>query len=1478
MLNNKTGNHARTKPRGRNERTSWRWLLWPALLASALLVLLLSSIPLTLDQQLLFVLASLGLSLLLRPRNELARYRVIVLISISVIATGRYIYWRLTQSLGWFNSNLDLTLLDYVFSLALLVAEIYAWVVLFLGYFQTIWPLRRPVYPLPADRSLWPSVDVLIPTYNEPLKVVIPSVLAAAKLDWPADRLNVYLLDDGCREEFRSFAKEAGVHYIERESSEGAKAGNINHALQYTDGDYIAIFDCDHVPVRSFLRRTMGWFLRDDKLGIVQTPHFFFTPDPVERNLQVYHRVPPEGQLFYGLVQDGNDTWNASFFCGSCAVLKREALNEIGGIATDTVTEDAHTSLLIQKKGWNTAYLNEPLAAGLATERLSQHIGQRTRWARGMVQIFRKDNPLVARGLSLGQRLCYFNAMLHFLFGLPRLIFLTAPLAYLFFEAYVIQASAAMIAVYALPHVFQAQVANSVMQGRYRHSFWADVYETLISAHLIGPTLGPLINPSGGRFNVTDKGGVVREDHFDWRSARVVFLLLILNLTGLLVAFIRLFWLNPDESGTVLINLGWTVYNSIILGTALSVAWEKRQRRDTPRIHREFRARVHLPDGHSVDAMSRDISLTDTSLHVPGSAPVERDEPVIVELFDGDKGYSFPGLAKTVAGEHLGVLFGNLSPAQLSDLVYFTHARDDSWERWYHVWSPRKPLASFFEIVRFGVLGVFRALGGHSDDPENRVRPGFSTALWLMVIFLLVLSSYLVPQIAGAQERPVLVDVTTRHLAFSDLGLDRPIRLRGGNSQDSVWFALRADRVAKQASLKLHVDIARQLLKDYRALDISLNGQPLGNIPLTADTVEQDIVQTFPIDPLYISDINQLSFKLQPVSQENCEKLGRREVTARIHKDSMLTIVTHPLDLANDLSDFPLPFYDKNDDAPLNLPFIFSQALSQSPAALKAAGILASWFGGKADYRSLDFPVLIDQAPERHAVVLATPATHYDFLPSLTIQGPGVEMRSLPDKDKSHIKLLVIKGRNNSELIAAATTLVSGQTPLAGDHVDFNHTVMPGKRQPYDAPRWLNDGGKTYFSELAPPQGFSQYGISPDRIDIHFRVAPDLFNWRANDLPVTVNYSYSDLPLKAESSLDVLVSGQWIKSLHVATNDTLPQPLETPDGPRYKIPRIEDSSALYLKKDGLAGLNTLTLYYDIQLPDDAARTCASLYTDNMTTGIDPDSHFDLTGWTHYARMPDNAKFANIGYPFTRMADLSESAVILPESPTANEIRTMLDVLGKLGAASGYPAFRLLVTFPRQAVDATDRDIIMIGGDERQSLLDDWRDAMPIVRNANGQWSVRRLSWQDKAALWWKGEKSERFASASEILSDIGPNLAAVSSFESPIGDNRTVVLLAANHQSDYPLITAALNDDDSLRNFTGDLTLFQTNRVDSFRIAPSYYVGYLPWLTWTRWYLSNHIMALLLLFTAVVLIMSLIMKTMLRHQAENRFNYDLRPS
>src|ERR1019366_3658331 len=167
-----------------------------------------------------------------------------------------------------------------------------------------------------------------------------------------------------------------------------------------------------------------------------------------------------------------------------------------------------------------------PQAAGLATERLSGHVKQRIRWARGMVQILRIENPLFARGLKPAQRLCYFNAMSHFLFALPRLIFLTAPLIYLIFGMTSMPGLWAAIVAYAIPHLLLASLTRSRIQGVHRHSFWGQIYETVLAPYILLPTLLALINPRFGKFDVTAKGGVVDKDYFDAQIARPFLLLL----------------------------------------------------------------------------------------------------------------------------------------------------------------------------------------------------------------------------------------------------------------------------------------------------------------------------------------------------------------------------------------------------------------------------------------------------------------------------------------------------------------------------------------------------------------------------------------------------------------------------------------------------------------------------------------------------------------------------------------------------------------------------------------------------------------------------------------------------------------------------------------------------------------------------------------------------------------------------------------
>lgn len=685
------------------------WLSTTLVIVVSTLVLLTISIttPMDSQNQILFLLATWVLALWMRKSES--SIASTTLAGLAIASSIRYLWWRFNYTLQ-FNNYADAFL-----GMLLLSAEIYVWVVLMLSFLQTIHPLKRKPIDLPESRDEWPSVDIFIPTFNEPLTVVRPTVLSAQIVDWPADKLRVYLLDDGCRSEFLRFAKKAGVNYLTRSDNRHAKAGNLNEALKVTDGELVAIFDCDHLPARNFLTSTVGLFLNNKKCALVQTPHHFFSADPFEKNLGGFRVMPNEGALFHGVLQDGNDLWNSSFFCGSCAVLRRAPLEEIGGIATDTVTEDAHTALKLHRKGYESAFLNVALAAGLATESLSAHIAQRIRWARGMMQIFRIDNPFLGKKLSLAQRFCYGSAMLHFLHGLPRLIFLITPLAYLLFERHVIHTSLFLLLLYGIPPYLHSSLANNRLQGKYRHSFWSDAYESVLAYYILIPATLALLVPTSGKFNVTAKGGTQEQNWYDWGISKPYLILAFLNLLGAAIGLIRLFWLNTHEIDTVLINLGWALFNATILGMALGVAAEARQVRMSHRVNYEQPAKF-MAGNYSLDCTANDFSMDGLQLNISNHPDIKKNTQALITLTDlFSNKQVFPVTVTVINDQSIGVKFNELSISQERALLACTFSRPGIWEDWRQDYKKDGVLTSLGDILKFGVSGytkTWRAFKG----------------------------------------------------------------------------------------------------------------------------------------------------------------------------------------------------------------------------------------------------------------------------------------------------------------------------------------------------------------------------------------------------------------------------------------------------------------------------------------------------------------------------------------------------------------------------------------------------------------------------------------------------------------------------------------------------------------------------------------------------------------------------------------------
>jgi cellulose synthase (UDP-forming) len=676
------------------------WVAWPIWALGVCLALTFIAVPLDAERQAWLAVA--GALLFLVCNRIPGRGMTLFLTAMSALVSLRYIHWRLVDTLEF------KTFLQTFLGTGLLLAEVYAVLCMLLAYFQVLWPLDRKPVPLPDDPESWPTVNIFIPTYNEPLEVVKPSIYGALAIDWPGHKMNVHVLDDGRRDEFRRFCEQVGCGYIVRPDNKGAKAGNINHALTRTKGEFIAIFDCDHVPTRAFLQLTVGWLLRDRDLCMVQTPHHFYSPDPFERNLASGQRVPNEGLLFYGLVQDGNDLWNATFFCGSCAVIRREALEEVGGVPTQTVTEDCHCSLKMQRRGWRTAYLRIPLAAGLATERLMLHIGQRMRWGRGMLQILRIDNPLTGAGLHWFQRACYFMSQFHFLFPLPRLVFLTAPLAFLLFGESIIAASPLAILAFAGPHIFHSVGATSRLSGHVRHSFWSEIYETVLALYLLPVMLATLLDPTKGKFNVTDKGGTLRDGYFDLRAVGPNLVLSLALVAGVLSGIYGLST-NPVDSldfQAFALNLAWAMLSFVVLLAGLAVGRERRQVRERARVGAVVAANIVLPDGRVVEGETLDLSLGGAAVAAPRPEDLADNVRISLELDVGPEWVAIPAEVLRWQNGRMQVRFAAATLQDEGNIVRATLCRADAWVDWDNVRQDR-PLRGLLEVLR-SVGGLFR--------------------------------------------------------------------------------------------------------------------------------------------------------------------------------------------------------------------------------------------------------------------------------------------------------------------------------------------------------------------------------------------------------------------------------------------------------------------------------------------------------------------------------------------------------------------------------------------------------------------------------------------------------------------------------------------------------------------------------------------------------------------------------------------------
>ncbi len=535
-----------------------------------------------------------------RPPREDQRRRALIrgIALATILVTTAYLVWRGATTLD--GAALWL-------GVPLLLLEIHALVSLCL-HTADLWDTDALPPPEPVQTTHH-RIAVLVPTCNEPREVLLPTIAAAVALH-PAH--DTWVLDDGARPWVAELAAELGAHYTAREGNEHAKAGNVNALLGRLDVDLVAILDADHVAHARLLTHTLGYF-DDPRIALVQTPQDFYNLDSFEHVDRPGRRRYAEQELFYRGVAAGRNRWNAAFWCGTNAVVRLAALRDVGGVATETVTEDIHTTIRLHRRGWRTAYHNEVLARGLAAANSEQYLNQRLRWGTGAMQVLRQENPAFVGGLRPMQRVSYLSTLLGWFESWRSLGYVLLPGLTVATGAVPLSAPVTVFLAW-FGAVFLLQRLALVALSRGRAPQWhSTLFEFIrLPANLAATTA--LFSARARPFMVTAKG----RDGSDRRRMPVPGL-----LVGLLVASgLVLAWYAATVAGRTVLtyDVAWVAHAAALwlLVNVVVLAMAARRIRDE-RFGADRRAAVRFDLGGTVlldgtPGRLRDVSLT--GLHV----------------------------------------------------------------------------------------------------------------------------------------------------------------------------------------------------------------------------------------------------------------------------------------------------------------------------------------------------------------------------------------------------------------------------------------------------------------------------------------------------------------------------------------------------------------------------------------------------------------------------------------------------------------------------------------------------------------------------------------------------------------------------------------------------------------------------------------------------------------------------------------------
>ena len=627
----------------------------------------------------------------LSPQQK--KWSRIIIVLTSLFFMIRYFFWRSHSSLNLSDP------INSIFSILLFAIELAFIINLF---WQTIITLKIKSRKSQAHRmseavikgTYQPTVDILIPSYNEPLEVVKRTIVGCQEIEY--NRKKIYLLDDGNREEIRQLCQELNCHYLTRENNLHAKAGNLNNALTKTGGELIVVFDADFIPTTNFLTRTIGFF-QDPKIGLLQTYQSFYSHDPIARNLGLATKIPTEVEIFSRYYQLVRDSLNTALCYGSSFIVRKNYLEKIGGFVTNSLSEDYHTGIKLAAAGYQVIYLEESLSAGLSAENTFGHIRQRKRWARGTIQtLFIPENPLFIKGLNFWQRLAHLEGISQWFLSPLRVILLLLPLAYNFLHITPLKVDFEAIIYFFLPFYFVQLLTFSWLNFRSRSALMSEVYNVVTAVPLSLEIFQTLVNPFASIFKVTPKGIRNNGYYFNWRLASPLIFIFIINIITFFDLLNELNNNNIDyvtDTLSLWIILFWNIYNLIVLALSLVVMLDVPKLDSYQWLTMKKRVRIITPNQiyesftNKICEIGAEICLN-SSVEIPTEGKIEFVEEGLLLEFKTIKNQE-----KNKAGK---IIFNQVSLSQYRQLIKIIFCPPN---RWNYQKTPGE-LMSFWLLVR----------------------------------------------------------------------------------------------------------------------------------------------------------------------------------------------------------------------------------------------------------------------------------------------------------------------------------------------------------------------------------------------------------------------------------------------------------------------------------------------------------------------------------------------------------------------------------------------------------------------------------------------------------------------------------------------------------------------------------------------------------------------------------------------------------